>query len=201
MLSPKQIAKAIAGFGVVTLAALLGVTIYVVRHRDAASSIAAVAGLVPGSFLHVHNFHWTQIKAGTQQWVLTASDANYSSDKTSVLLNQPVVTLVSSDGKPVTMKAPKAELKMDGNVVKRAHMTGGTQIHYGDFVLTTDEATFQPDTDQFDAPGFVTITGEGIKVTGIGMTGHTKTRQFELLKQVNTEISPRPKTSPASKKG
>jgi len=141
------------------------------------------------------------MKGATQQWVLTASDANYSSDKTSVLLSQPVVTMTSSDGKPVTMKAPKAELKMNGNQVARAHMSGGTQIHYGDFVLTTDEATFQPDADQFDAPGFVTITGDGIKVTGIGMTGHTKTRQFELLKQVTTEIAPRHSASPASKKG
>jgi LPS export ABC transporter protein LptC len=201
LLSPKRIAKGIAGFGAIALVALLGVTIYVVRNRDAAPSVTAIAGLIPGSFLHVHNFHWTQMKAGTQQWVLTASDANYSSDKTSVLLNQPVVTMVSSDGKPVAMQAPKAELKMDGNKVKLAHMTGGTQIHYGDFVLTTDEATFNPDADQFDAPGFVTITGEGIKVTGIGMTGHAKTRQFELLKQVTTQIAPRRNGPPASKKG
>jgi LPS export ABC transporter protein LptC len=131
--------------------------------------------------------------------VLTAADANYSNDKTSVMLDQPVVTMTSSDGKPVTVQAPKAELKMDGNKVKRAHLTGGTQIHYGEFVLTTDEATFLPDQDEFDAPGLVTITGDGIKVTGIGMTGHAKTRQFELLKQVTTEIAPR--RNGASKKG
>ena len=200
MLSPKRIAKAIAGFGAVALVALLVVTIYVVRHRDAASALKTVAGLVPGSFLHVHNFHWTQMKGGTQQWVLTARDANYSDDKTSVILTDPVVTMTASDGKPVTMQAPKAELKMDGNQVKRAHMSGGTQIHYGDFVLTTDEATFVPDVDLFEAPGFVTINGDGIKVSGIGMTGHTKTRQFELLKQVTTQIAPR-HGSPLQKKG
>lgn len=201
MLSPKRIAKALAGFGALALIALLGVTIYVVRHRDAAPSIQTVAGFIPGSFLHVHNFHWTQMKGGTQQWVLTAGDANYSNDKTSIILSEPVVTMTSSDGKPVTMHAPKAELKMDGNKVERAHMTGGTQIHYGDFVLITDEATFEPDADQFSAPGFVTITGDGIKVTGIGMTGHAKTRQFELLKQVTTQIAPRRNGPAASKKG
>jgi LPS export ABC transporter protein LptC len=200
LLSPKRIAKAIAGFGAVALVALLAVTIYVVRHRDAASALKTVAGIVPGSFLHVHNFHWTQMKGGAQQWVLTARDANYSDDKTSVILTDPVVTMTSSDGKPVTMQAPKAELKMDGNQVKRAHMSGGTQIHYGDFVLTTDDATFLPDADLFEAPGFVTINGDGIKVTGIGMTGYTKTRRFELLKQVTTQIAPR-HGAPAQKKG
>jgi LPS export ABC transporter protein LptC len=201
LLRPKQIAKALGAFGVIALAALLGMTIYVVHHRSAAPSITTLAGLIPGSLLHAHNFHWTQIKGGEQQWVLTARDANYSNDKTSIVLDEPVISMVSSDGKPVTIQAPKADLKLDRNQVKRAHMSGGTQIHYGDFVLTTDEATFLPDADQVDAPGLVTIVGEGIKVTGIGMTGHTKTRQFELLKQVSTDITPKQSGSPASKKG
>lgn len=198
---PKQIAKALAAFGAIALAALVGVTIYVVHHRPGAPLVTAVAGLVPGSLLHAHNFHWTQMKGGEQQWVLTARDANYSNDKTSLLLNEPVVTLVSKDGKPVIVKAPKAVLDLDGNKVKRARLSGGTQIEYGDFVVTTDDATFLPETDQVDAPGFVTIEGEGIKVTGIGLTGHTKTRQFELLKQVTTDIAPKHPASHDSKKG
>ena len=201
LLRPKQIAKALGAFGAIALTALVGMTIYVVHNRGAAPSITTVAGLIPGSFLHAHNFHWTQIKGGVQEWVLSARDANYSNDKTSLLLDEPVITMVSSDGKPVTIQAPKADLKLDGNQVKRAHMSGGTQIHYGDFVLITDEATFLPDADQVDAPGLVTIVGEGIKVTGIGMTGHTKTRQFELLKQVSTDIAPKQSGSPAAKKG
>ena len=140
------------------------------------------------------------MKGGEQQWVLTARDANYSSDKTSIVLNEPELTMVAKDGKPVTVDAPKAVLKLEGNDVKRADLSGGAKIHYGDFLLTTDSASFVPDTDQVDAPGLVTIEGEGLKVTGIGMTGHTKTRQFELLKQVTTDIAPKP-TRHSSKKG
>lgn len=196
---PKQIAKAIAGFGAVAIAALLGVTIYVVHNRAVIPALTTVAGLIPGSLQHVHNFHWTQMKAGEQQWILTASDANYASDKTSLILNNAVVTMVSQDGKPVVVKAPKAILGMHGNKVERANLIGGTQIHYGDFVLTTDNMTFVPE-DKVDAPGPVTIEGEGIKVTGIGMTGHTKTRDFELLNQVSTCIAPHQRPSTPSKK-
>jgi LPS export ABC transporter protein LptC len=199
-LRPKQIAKAIAGFGAVAIAALLGVTIYVVHNRAVVPALMTVAGLIPGSLQHVHNFHWTQMKAGEQQWILTASDANYASDKTSLILNNAVVTMVSQDGKPVVVKAPKAILGMKGNKVERANLTGGTQIHYGDFILTTDNMTFVPE-DQVDAPGPVTIEGEGIKVTGIGMTGHTKTREFQLLSQVSTYIAPRHGQNARSKKG
>ncbi len=59
--------------------------------------------------------------------------------------------------------------------------------------------TFVPE-DKVDAPGPVSIEGEGIKVTGIGMTGHTKTREFALLKQVSTCIAPRHGVAAKSKK-
>ena len=153
-MSPKRIAKIIAGFGAVALAALVGVTIYVVENRSVAPSLTTIAGLIPGSLLHAHNFHWTQMKGGEQQWVLTARDANYLGDKTSIVLNQPELTMISKDGKPVTVDAPKAVLKLVGNDVKRADLSGGAKIHYGDFLLTTDSASFVPDTDQIDAPGW-----------------------------------------------
>ena len=146
--------------------------------------------MIPGSLYHVHNFHWTQMKGGEQEWVLSARDANYSGDKTSLILNEPVVKLVSKDGKPVTLKAPKAVVDLDSGKVKRATLSGGTEIHYGDFAVTTEEAIFVPDQDRIDAPGFVTIEGEGIKVTGVGLTGDTRTRRFDLLKQVTTIIAP-----------
>lgn len=187
-MSPRRIARALAGFGIVALLILLGVTVWVVRHRADVQAIQKVAGLVPGSLLHAHNFHWTQMKAGERQWVLTASDASYSSDKSSVVLTNPDVTMTSDDGKQVKINAAHAVLKMAGNHVNRADLTGGTVIKYGDFTLTTDAATFMPDSDRIEAPGQVTLEGEGLKVVGVGLTGNSKTRVFQLNEQVTTEI-------------
>lgn len=199
-MSPRRIAKALAGFGAVALAALVAATVYVVHNRSAAPVAATVAGLVPGSLLHAHNFHWTQMKAGELQWVLTARDASYAADKASLILNQPVVTMTAEDGKQVTVRAAKAVLGLEGSRVKRADLSGSMTIRYGDFVLTTDEATFVPDDDRIEAPGMVTIEGQGLKVTGVGLSGHPKTRQFELLKQVTTEIVPRPGSAASAAK-
>src|SRR5690242_10940099 len=146
---------------------------------------------MPGSLLHAHNFHWTQMKAGELQWVLTARDASYAADKTSLVLTQPVVEMTTEDGKQVTVRAATAVLALEGSKVTRADLSGGMTIHYGDFVLTTDAATFVPDDDEVHASGIVKIEGQGLKVSGTGMSGHPKTRQFELLKQVTTEIVPR----------
>ncbi|HXR25580.1 MAG TPA: LPS export ABC transporter periplasmic protein LptC [Candidatus Binataceae bacterium] len=70
-------------------------------------------------------------------------------------------------------------------------MTGGLIVHYGDFIMTTDAATFEPDTDQLDATGPVKIVGPGMVVTGIGLSGHPKAQTFQLLRQVSTQITPR----------
>ena len=190
-MSPRRIAKALAGFGAVALIVLLVATIWIVRHRSATQVLQTAAGLVPGTLLRAHNFHWTQMKAGERQWVLTAGEADYSADKTMLKLTDAVVTMVSSDGKPVVVNSPHADLTMNGNHVTKAHLTGGTVIHLGEYTLTTDSATFMPDDDKVEAPGLVTVIGDGLKVTGVGLSGQPKERVFELHTQVQTEVTPK----------
>ena len=190
-MSPRRIAKFLAGFGTIALVGLLVATIWIVRHRSAEQVLQTAAGLVPGTLLRAHNFHWTQMKAGERQWVLTAGEADYSADKTTLKLTDAVVTMVSSDGKPVVVNSPHADLTLNGNHVTRAYLTGGTVIHFGDYVLSTGSATFMPDDDKVDAPGMVTIVGDGLKVTGIGLSGHPKTRVFQLQTQVETIVTPK----------
>jgi len=190
-LSPRQIAKLLASVGTAALVVLLIATVWIVRHRSASQLLQTAAGLVPGTLLRAHNFHWTQMKAGERQWVLTAGEADYSADKTTLKLTDAVVTMVSSDGKPVVVNSPHADLTLSGNHVTRAYLTGGTVIHFGDYILSTDSATFAPDDDNVDAPGLVTIIGDGLKVTGVGLSGHPKTRVFELHTQVQTEVMPK----------
>ena len=196
-MSPKQIAKTLAALGAVALAALLGVTIYVVHHRGAAPTLTTLAGLIPGSFLHVHNFHWTQMKGAESQWVLSAKDANYANDKTSVTLKDATVSMTTKDGLQVKLTAPTAVLTMDGNHVKRAQLGGGIVAIYGTYTVTTDQADFTPDEDRLHAPGLVKIVGQGLTVTGIGLNGHPKTETFELLDEVSTQIVPKSKSSKA----
>ncbi|HXW84619.1 MAG TPA: LPS export ABC transporter periplasmic protein LptC [Candidatus Binataceae bacterium] len=190
-MSPRRIAKALAIFGTFALATLFTATIWIVRHRNSAQAMQTVADMVPGTLLHAHNFHWTQMKANHLQWVLTASDASYAADRSSLLLTNPDLQMTSDDGKAVRVDAPRAVIALNGSHVTRADLSGGTVIHFGDFVVTTDAASYMPDEDRVEAPGGVTIEGEGLKVTGIGLTGDPKARKFELHQQVTTDIVPK----------
>jgi LPS export ABC transporter protein LptC len=175
----------------VAVIALIAITVWVVRHRTDARVLQTVADIVPGALLHAHNFHWTQMKSGDRQWVLTAGEASYSNDRHSLTLKDAKVEMTATDGKSVAASAPLAVMTLDGNHVKLATLSGGTTIQYGDFVLTTDSATFKPDEDEVEAAGLVTVIGQGMKVTGMGLTGHPKARIFQLHDQVNTQFIPK----------
>jgi LPS export ABC transporter protein LptC len=190
-LSPRLIARILGGAGVVVLAAIMLATVWVVHHRKDVKALTNAAGLVPGALLHAHNFHWTQMKGDQSQWTLEAKDASYSSDKTSLVLKGAHLSMIAQDGKRLELLAPMATLKMNGNHVGRADLSGGLTVHYGDFVLTTDNAIFAPDDDVLQAPGPVKIVGQGMTVMGIGLKGRPKEEDFELLNEVSTHIEPK----------
>jgi LPS export ABC transporter protein LptC len=190
-MSPKRVAKAMGLFGAAALAVVLAVAIYVVRHRAPATTMQQMADLVPNALLHAHNLKWTQMSGGQSQWHLSAREASYSHDKTSLVLTDAELSMVSKDGKNVEVSAPRAEISVTGNHINQAHLSGGLRINYGDFVLKTAEATFSPDKDVVNAPGQVEVQGQGMTVTGVGLTGHPNERNFTLLSQTNTVVIPK----------
>lgn len=194
-MSPRRIAKLLGTIGAIVLGVILLATVIVVRHHAASEKLAKAAiGLAPGALLHAHNFHWTQMKGDQSQWVLKAADASYSDDKTSLILLNPELTMVDKDGKRVDLTAGRARLILNGNHIKNANMSGRVIVHYGDFVLSTEQADFAPDDDRLEAAGPVQIQNPDMTVTGIGLSGNPKTEVFQLHQQVNTRITPRPKS-------
>ena len=189
-MSPRRIAKVLAFFGGVALVAILIFTMVVVHRRHPEPKLIHAAGLRADAMVHARNFHWTELKGAKNQWVLKAINANYSVDKTGIKLDNANLEMVSSDGKHLSLTAPHAALQLTGDHLRQAELSGGVVAHYGDFVVTTDRALFKPDVDELTAPGLVTIVGEGLVVKGIGLSGHPKTEVFQLLKQVNTRITP-----------
>jgi len=190
-MSPRRLAKLLAGLGSVVLAAVLIVSVWVVRHRTGQQLIKEAASVIPGSMLSARNFHWTQMKGDQKQWELTARQASFSDDKKSLRLQDADVAMVAEDGRLVKLHAPIADLKMNGNHVKRADLSGGLLVHYGEVLIHAEQAVFMPDSDELTVPGQVTIEGQGLKVVGVGLSARPREQLFDLHAQVSTEVTPR----------
>jgi LPS export ABC transporter protein LptC len=190
-MSPRRLAKLLAWLGSAVLAVVMVATVWVVHNRKSAELLREAASVVPNSLLSAHSFHWTQMKGDKKQWELSGRVASYSADKKLLKLLDANLTMLTEDGKLVTLRAPKADLTMNGNRVSQADLSGGLEVHYGDVTVVTQQASFVPDSDQLSAPGPVAIQSQGLKVNGVGLTAHPRAQQFELLEQVTTEVTPR----------
>jgi LPS export ABC transporter protein LptC len=190
-MSPRQIAKTLAGVGIAALIVIVTAAILIIKSRERERELLAQSvKVVPGSLLHAHNFHWTQMKGDKEQWELFASEANYSDDRTSLTLKDSKINMVLDDGKPLSANAKQVHLKLTGNNhVNLAHFTGGVVVHYGDITITTRDGTFLPDSDLLTAPGPVQIIGQGFKVVGVGLSAKPKARTFTIEHQVVTNFS------------
>jgi LPS export ABC transporter protein LptC len=187
-MSPRRIARLLALVGTLALAIIMVVTVVVVRRRSAEENLKSLAAIVPGTILHAHNFNWTQMRGNRREWVLKASDASYSNDRTSILLFKPQLSMTAQNGKKFSLSALHAVLTVSGNHIEKAEMSGNLEADYGDFVVITDAATFLPDSDQLTAPGSVRIKGPGLDIAGRGLAGHPKAQTFQLLKEVKTIV-------------
>jgi LPS export ABC transporter protein LptC len=187
-MSPRRVAAALAIMGAATLAVLGFFSVRAVIHRDSKKALRQALDLVPGALLHAHNFHWTQRKGDHKAWELNASEASYSNDKTSLVLNNPVLSMVTEDGKTLLLHAARADLKLKGDHIDQAYLSGGLDLTYGDVNLTTTEATFWPDRDMIQGAGPVKVRMPGFDVTGVGLEAHPQARLFALQHEVRTEI-------------
>lgn len=191
-MSPRRIAKALAGAGIAVLVVIVVAAVVVIKARERERNLLAHSIKVePGSLLHARNFHWTQMKGDKEQWQLTASEASYGEDRSSLTLKDSKLTMVLDDGKPVSAQAKRVDLKLNGNHVNRAEFSGGLVLHYGDIKLTTQGGTFVPDSDMLEAQGPVEIAGDGFRIAGVDLEARPRARTFTLKHQVVTDLTAR----------
>jgi LPS export ABC transporter protein LptC len=199
-MSPRRVAKALAGFGVMALGVIVLAAVWIVNHRGNARTATQVLGMVPGALLHAHNFHWTQMKGAQKQWELNAAEASYSKDKTSLNLTDANLAMTLENGNFVHLFSPSAILYLSGNHVNRADLSGGIVLHYADIVVHTPDIVFFPDQDEMRAPGNVKINGNNFALTGTGMKAHPHAQQFTILSEVVTDLVPGTHRAASSKK-
>jgi len=189
-MSPRRIAKALAGIGIAVLIVIVVAAVVIIKGRERERKLLAnTVSVEPGSLLHARNFHWTQMKGDKQQWQLTASEANYGEDRSSITLKDSKLMMVLDDGKPLSAQAHRVYLKVTGDHVNRAEFSGGLVLHYGDVKITTQSGTFLPDSDSLEAQGPVEITGDGFRIAGVDLEAKPRARTFTLKHQVVTDLT------------
>jgi len=189
-MSPRRIAKVLAGVGIAALAVIVVTAVWIIKSRERERELLAHSVSVePGSLLHAKNFHWTQMKGDKEQWELVAKEASYGENRSSLVLKDSKLKMVLADGKPLSAQAHRVDLNLTGNHVNRAEFSGGLILDYGDVRLKTAGGTFLPDSDLLEAAGPVEIAGDGFKISGVDLEAKPRARTFTLKHQVVTDLT------------
>ena len=81
-MSPRRIAKTLAGIGIAALTIIVVAAVWIIKSRERERNVLShTVRVEPGSLLHAQNFHWTQMKGDKEQWQLVATEASYGEDR------------------------------------------------------------------------------------------------------------------------
>lgn len=189
----KRVRWALAGLIVLSL----GILVWQLRLSFEAQKRADVgdsplSGMLPHAVQWIQNFHRVEIKDGKKAWEVEADEAQYLEEREQVIVRRPRASFFLRDGEGdrVTVRSDNGQLKFRGRDLHRVALRDNVEIHVRDFVIRTDNARYDRDTDRIVARGPVEILGAELEVRGRDMIVFMKDSRFELREQVRVTVVP-----------
>jgi LPS export ABC transporter protein LptC len=147
------------------------------------------AGTGTSSQLHLQDFSRVEVKDGRQIWQVKATDAKYYAQEDLTHVHNAKLTVYREKQPPVFIEARTAKLHLDGESLKRADLEGSISVSLRDGLkLVTEEASYDAGKGTVTSASRVDISGEGIRIVGIGMRLWVETEVFELLDEVDSQF-------------
>ncbi len=142
-----------------------------------------------GPKVTLNQFHRSETRNGEKLWEIEAKSGEYLTASNTARLQQSSVWFYKKGKEPIKISSDKAEIELEGSSLGKAHMNGNVKITYGEKgELLTDQATYDKAEDSISSPTKVKIHSALIDVTGDGLTGKISTKEFKLLRNVDSVI-------------
>ena len=144
-----------------------------------------------GSQFVLGQFHRSEVKDGKKLWEVTAQRGEYHPQSNTAELEQAVVSMYKED-KPLTIRASKAVLSLQGNSLLKAEASGevmASSENHG--TLTTTQATFDKVANTLTTEAPVTITTSQLTIRGTGLFADLNTKEFTLKSEVDSVLLPK----------
>jgi LPS export ABC transporter protein LptC len=160
------------------------------RQRSAERG-AEVVNILPGVAQRIQNFHRVKIEDGRKVWEVSAREARYREGDGTVRVEDPVVQLFFEDGREISLRGSSGVVFLDGRELRRIEVEGGIAVTVGDYVLSTEQATYEAERDVVVAPGAVHIQGGGLDLRGEQMEVEVATQRLRLAARVHMTLWPK----------
>jgi lipopolysaccharide export system protein LptC len=138
---------------------------------------------------YVENFNYVKLSpSGQAQYHFSGARMTHNPQDDSYDIQQPVVSSISPERAPMTMRSERAHVNSDNSEVRmyeNVHIDRPASAQSGHLHITSDYMLLLPDDEIMKTDEAVVITLDQSRLTGIGMFANNATREFNLASNVH----------------
>lgn len=145
----------------------------------------------------LNKFQRSETRDGKKIWEVDAKRGQYFPESNSAKLEDALLYFYKDDGSSLELTAQEAKLNFSGTSLISAEGYKGVTLVNSEVKMQTEQATYDHDKQRIFAPGFVTIKGDLIDVSGYKLEMNMQSKEIKLNENVESLI--RPKKSKAER--
>ena len=145
---------------------------------------------LPGVSQHIQDFYRVKEQGGRKVWEVRAADAQYREEDSTVVVRDAAMHLYLKDGRVLGLKGDEGALHLSGREVRTVDLRGAIEVTFADYVLRTDQASYDDATDKISTLGPVEVRSKSLQVRGDRMEFDVQHQRVRLISNVSTRIEP-----------
>ena len=146
--------------------------------------------VLPGVSQHIQDFYRVKEQGGRKVWEVRAADAQYREEDSAVVVRDAAMHLYLKDGRVLGLKGDEGALHLAGREVRTVDLQGAIEVTFADYVLRTEQASYDDSTDKISTRGPVEVRSSSLQVRGDRMEFDVQQQRMRLIKNVSTRIEP-----------
>lgn len=161
-----------------------------VRVESVPSPISASPGALERADAGIEGFTFVQSRAGVVQWEVRAQRGRLLEAESRAILEHVQVTLFGARGWELRLQGDEGTIdtaKKDFVLAKHAGPIA-VELQNG-YTIYTNHLAWTDARGEISTRDPVTISGQGMEVTGRGLIGKLDGEEFQILENVHVEIS------------
>jgi lipopolysaccharide export system protein LptC len=152
------------------------------------------AAEIPGVFKNadagIEGFSFVQTKDGKMQWKVQARRARIVENESKAVLEDLQVTLFGEEGTQMILEGDEGVVDTESHNFTLKKREGSIPIHLeSGYTIYTNQLQWTDQNQEISTDAPVTIHGDGIKITGLGLRGALGTETFTITKDVRAVVT------------
>ncbi len=147
--------------------------------------------LLPEVAQRIQNFHRVKVDGDRKVWEVSAREARYFEDEEMVAVFEPEVAVYLEEGRKVGMSGGSGKVFLEDNELLRVEVEGDIDVQVDEYLLRTDSARYEADTDTVVAPGKVHLSSAQLEMDGEGVEVDLEEQTFRVSRRVRMRLWPK----------